>query len=405
MPPGTRTPQSPDNKTNDAGKMQIKSFPLGLGGTNNTIPYIAFKIYRTQSEGAADPDPYSAINSLKGGAGVVADNSGAIITAGTTAAGAAVGVGVAAARGTSVWKGLGKGSLLGLAIGGAAWGISEVTGSNPVTAVGGTITSILGNALGGAVGIENASKQFADQIKNFSVRRNQVNMDGMIAMFMPEGISTSYNHNWGEISITGAAGKLGLGLQALQSNHGAIDGQDPYIAEAAALAASAKFGEEAGKLVQFGMSGQVLNPQLELLYESPSLREFQFDFRLVPRNQAEADTLFGTNGGRNRDGIINMFKFYAAPKIPENVGGRYFIPPCQFEIEFYDPNNMNGTNEFLFKTKKCVLTGITVNYDGPGGYASFKGGAPVEVRLQLQFKETVLLSQDDFAPGSMTSGF
>lgn len=404
MPPGTRAPQTPASD-NTAGKMQIKSFPLGLGGSNNTIPYIVFKIFNTQLEGAADPDPNSAINGLKGGAGVVASSRDGLIVAGTTATGAAVGAAKALANKGSVWRGIGRGGLIGAAIGGIAYGISEVTDVNPISATTGTITGVLADLAGGIVGIENVSAQFADQIKNFSIRRNQVNMDGMIAMFMPEGISTSYNHNWGEISITGAAGKMGLGLQALSSDHGNIDGQDPYIAEAAALAAASKFGEEAGKLVQFGMSGKVLNPQLELLYESPSLREFQFDFRLVPRNQAEADTLFGTNGGRNRDGIINMFKYWAAPAIPDNVGGRYFIPPAQFEIEFHDPNNMNGTNDFLFKTKKCVLTGITVNYDGPGGYASFKGGVPVEVRLQLQFKETVMLSRSDFMPGSQTSGF
>ena len=306
MPPGTRAPQTPASD-NTAGKMQIKSFPLGLGGSNNTIPYIVFKIFNTQLEGAADPDPNSAINGLKGGAGVVASSRDGLIVAGTTATGAAVGAAKALANKGSVWRGIGRGGLIGAAIGGIAYGISEVTDVNPISATTGTITGVLADLAGGIVGIENVSAQFADQIKNFSIRRNQVNMDGMIAMFMPEGISTSYNHNWGEISITGAAGKMGLGLQALSSDHGNIDGQDPYIAEAAALAAASKFGEEAGKLVQFGMSGKVLNPQLELLYESPSLREFQFDFRLVPRNQAEADTLFGTNGGRNRDGIINMF--------------------------------------------------------------------------------------------------
>jgi hypothetical protein len=55
-------------------------------------------------------------------------------------------------------------------------------------------------------------------------------------------------------------------------------------------------------------------------------------------------------------------------------------------------------NDFLFKTKKCVLSGINVDYS-PNGFATFKDGAPVETRLQLTFQETVIIDRAAVAGG------
>jgi len=107
------------------------------------------------------------------------------------------------------------------------------------------------------------------------------------------------------------------------------------------------------------------------------------DFRLVPRNQVEARLI---------NVIIDTLKYYASPQIPKETGGRYFIPPAQFELEFYDSEN--NQNTFLFKTKKCVLEDIAIDFTGTGSYTSFYDGSPVETRLSLKFKETVFIDRD-----------
>lgn len=367
------------------GKVLIKSFPLKLGESNGTLPYVLFKIYRTQETPAADPDPNSAVNSVRSATLSVASAADKSPLLKWTAG---------VAGGVYVGKELGGG--LGGFIGGILGGVGLA--DNAVLSG----IDIAAFALGG---VQDFTTKAKDQLQNFSVKRNQVRMDAMIAMFMPEGINSTYGHDWGPISQTAVMGKGGLAMQSIAAHNGEVKGQDPFIAEAAGMAAASKLGEEAGKFLQFGMSGKVVNPQLELLYTAPQLREFTFDFRLVPRNQQEVDALFGGNGGNDRNGIINLFKFFSAPKIPSGLGGRYYIPPAQFEIEFHDPASSGGVNGYLFKTKKCVLKNIMVNYEGGGGYYTFNGGAPVEVRLQLQFQETVLLSQDDFSPDSTSAGF
>lgn len=380
------TTPSSTTGTPEPGKITIRSFPLKLGESNGALPYVLFKIFRTQETPAADPDPNSAVNSVASGLNIAKaaykENEFAAFVAN---------VGAGAYVGNQLGGGLG--GLIGGILGGVGKADDLIFGGIDIGA------QILG-------GVENFTDKAKNQLKNFSVKRNQVNMDAMIAMFMPEGLNSTYGHDWGPISQTAAMGKGGLALQSIAAHQGEIKGQDPFIAEAAGLAAASKFGEEAGKFLQFGMSGKVVNPQLELLYTAPQLREFTFDFRLVPRNQTEVDALFGGNGGNDRNGIINLFKFFAAPKIPAGLGGRYYIPPAQFEIEFHDGGAADSSpNGYLFKTKKCVLKNIMVNYEGGGGYYTFNGGAPVEVRLQLQFQETVLLSQDDFSPDSTSAGF
>jgi hypothetical protein len=173
------------------------------------------------------------------------------------------------------------------------------------------------------------------------------------------------------------------------ASKGKIDEVDPYITEAAATAASALLGGDANltKLGLFGATGRVVNPQLEMIYTSPTLRRFVFDFRMIPRNKAEASDI---------QTIIYLLKLYSAPTIPDNSTGRYFIPPAQFEIEFYDGANNLNTN--LFRTKKCVLSSINIDY-APNGFATFYDGVPVETRMQLTFQETAIIDRAAVADG------
>jgi hypothetical protein len=173
--------------------------------------------------------------------------------------------------------------------------------------------------------------------------------------------------------------------QALASKTGSSTTRDAFIMEGAALLAS-QFTQKASDLTNaliFTTTGKVVNPQMEMFYKSPNLRTFTFDFRLIPRNQTESGMILT---------IINLLKYHSSPEIPRGTTGRYFIPPSRFEIEFYH-GNTDDPNPYLFRTKQCVLENISIDYS-PNGYASFYDGAPVETRLQLQFKETLILDRD-----------
>jgi hypothetical protein len=243
-----------------------------------------------------------------------------------------------------------------------------------------------GQALfGNDVDIISRSKEL---VKSFALKRNIEQLQLGIALFMPDGINTSYDNEYEALSLTATLGAVGFGAQALAAKGGSVDQTNAFIAEAAGSILSRIAGnEDLTKLGVFATTGRVINPQLEMLYTSPVLRKFTFDFRMIPRNAVEAELIRA---------IIFNLKYFASPTIPDNSTGRYFIPPAQFEIEFYD--GRNNMNDFLFKTKKCVLSGINVDYS-PNGFATFKDGAPVETRLQLTFQETVIIDRAAVAGG------
>lgn len=269
------------------------------------------------------------------------------------------------------------GALAGSAAIGGATG--AVLGLAATTGPGQDLVNRAGNLLLGEGNIISRSKEL---VKNFSLKRNVEQLRLGIAMFMPDGINTSYDNEYEALSVTATLGAVGFGAQALASKGGAVDETNAFIAEAASTILGRIAGnEDLTKLGVFATTGRVINPQLEMLYTSPVLRKFTFDFRMIPRNARESEAILA---------IIKNLKFFASPTIPDNSTGRYFIPPAQFEIEFYD--GKNNLNDFLFKTKKCVLSGINVDYS-PNGFATFRNGAPVETRLQLTFQETVIIDR------------
>lgn len=226
-------------------------------------------------------------------------------------------------------------------------------------------------------------------LTNYALRRNIEQLTYAIALTMPENLAVSYQNNFDQLSLTSALGGFGLAAQALASTDGKGENANPFIAEAAGRAIGA-FTEDFRKLGLFATTGRTVNPQLELIYNSPGLRQFTLDFRLIPRNAQESSDI-GT--------ILQVLKMQAAPQISPGPSSRYFIPPSQFQLEFYDGVNHGMPNIFLFKTKKCVLEDISIDYSGGGSFTTFYTGAPVEIRLSLKFTETVIIDQTAVAEG------
>jgi hypothetical protein len=323
----------------DNSVLNIYKFPLNL--EENNIPYMLFKIFETQTTGAtaatneSEAALYSGFNTM----GDVAGSAAKVLNDTTFGLGGAV----------------------------------VDTATNLTNSIGETILKekdIVGRA-----------KQ---SFKNFSLSRNTDQLALAIALFMPDGVTASYEQQYDAISLSAVLGGAGMFAQALSAKNGGVEAIDPFIMEAASKAAGLIPGlqssQELTNLLVFGTTGKSINPQLEMLYTSPTLRTFTFDFRLVPRNMAEAEQI---------KSIIFLLKRFSAPEIPAGSTGRYFIPPARFEIEFYHHDDPN-TN--LFKTKQCVLENISLDY-APNGYASHYDGMPVETRMSLIFRETTIIDK------------
>jgi hypothetical protein len=160
----------------------------------------------------------------------------------------------------------------------------------------------------------------------------------------------------------------------------------PYFVNAIGNA----FGD-VGKATAAAGQGFVANPMIEVLYTSPSLRQFRYDFLFYPRSASEAQTV---------QNIINLFSFHQAPEILPGSSGYFLVPPSEFDIEFYYNGSINVN---IPKLSTCVLTGMDVDYApngwaayqiGSGKYPSMGGtGMPVGIRMSLDFKETSIVTK------------
>ena len=143
-------------------------------------------------------------------------------------------------------------------------------------------------------------------------------------------------------------------------------------------------------------SGQIFNPNLELLFNGPSLRSFSFSFKMTPRSAQEA---------RQCKLIIRSFKQNMAPKTGgDTIGGSaiFMKTPNLFELRY---RKGNSDHPFLNKFKQCFLTNVAVNYTGEGVYATYDDATPISMQLDLQFKEIEPIYFDDYAQSPQGVGF
>ena len=177
--------------------------------------------------------------------------------------------------------------------------------------------------------------------------------------------------------------------------------------------------------------GIVINPNAELMYDSPQMREIGMIFKLVAQNPDEAkdirriisrfrsaslpswgddgqyENLFGGEGSivgsetgrtwnnwfsdndkkdnRNEDKLFDITTADNWIRVPML---------CQFTF-------MTGSdvNRKLIQFKPCAIQAVEVNYTPDGTYATYSDGSPVAIELRLNFMETKLLYSNEVAFG------
>lgn len=222
-----------------------------------------------------------------------------------------------------------------------------------------------------------------------------------IALYMPDTLNFVYNQSYNSnFEVFNTLGKVGTGLAAGASLADAIKGENPISTKTPLNVAS--FGLEflqqqggtLGNLAKIGLAqlGVASNPGLEVIYGSPSFRNFRFDFLFYPRSQTEATSV---------QKIINTLTLHQAPEFLSQTGGKFLIPPSEFDIEFY----YNGqVNKNIPKISTCVLNSIDVDY-APNGFSAYEvpgqltpsvggTGMPVAIRLSLNFTETQIVTKE-----------
>ena len=151
------------------------------------------------------------------------------------------------------------------------------------------------------------------------------------------------------------------------------------LSDLAAQAANIPVGGSLTRDAVFARTrGEILNQNVELLFNGVTLRSFKFSFKLTPRNEDEALQI---------KLIINAFKKNMAAKsggIDGTGDGTFLGTPNVFELFYKRGQNRHP---FLHSFKQCALTDMSVNYTGEGTYAVYSDATPVSMVLDLTFKE------------------
>ncbi len=127
--------------------------------------------------------------------------------------------------------------------------------------------------------------------------------------------------------------------------------------------------------------GKVYNPNVELLYTQPKMREFNFQFRFVPKNIAEAVAV-------NR--IILHFKKWSSPL---EVANGFMEVPYIWEVTYMTGANPNK-NMNRFKKAACTNVQVQANPQTTM-HVAHDDGMPIETSLSLQFKEVDIITRQD----------
>ena len=293
-------------------------------------------------------------------------------------------------------------------------------------------------------GFGNAVDSFTQGVPSGTPRQKAI---GLVKLPMPNKIKDSNNVQWGTDSLnalTAAATSAAMGaggdlLQAIQNFANTMEGRnfnenvqlalekgaDGVGNVLSAIGGAANRFDEADKrninllgktmigsqilnLLQFQVSpesilargqGVVPNNNLALLFNSPTLREFQFSWIMSPRSKEEAIRV---------NNILRFFKQGMAPKkgVTNNSrsgGGSFFLgTPNIFALNFKTARTNNSfweildRNDSVMRIKDCALTGVTVDYTPEGMWSAYEKGQPTSITLGLRFSELEPIFDTDY---------
>lgn len=266
-----------------------------------------------------------------------------------------------------------------------------------------------------------------------------------ISLFMPDTLAMNYSAEYNEFSVMekGSLNRIlgAVGSVASDFSNGIPDMTDVLVKNAkdfggeAAGALIERAGVQNGQDIIMKAQNKVINPQMQMIFRGVNMRNFTMEFLFTPKSKEESDQV---------SAIVNTFIYAQTPTITGG-NGMYFTPPSIFTIKFLmaessakndiinslvnagnniipgvnlgdfaanklskkgtnsssnEPEPLGVENTRLFKVGRCVLTDVSVDY-APNGWLSFKGGAPVQTRLVLSFKEMDIIDRTRMLAGEV----
>ena len=226
-------------------------------------------------------------------------------------------------------------------------------------------------------------------------------LDTAIALYMPNAINVTYGSRYldTEISPLGAAaGDIGVdileGRGSFKTALEKLQEKLPQEAKRRVITKALQLGDAVGLTgarEAFEINrAEVVADRMELAFKNINRRNFQYSFKMIPKNEKEADEIRK---------IIYAFKFNMLPEMTSGRAGNTMGFPNTFDIEY---RFLGKDNDYISRVSTCVLETMTVSYGGDRfkTFAPRDDGAPVvETSLTLSFKELELITRERVAEG------
>ena len=233
-------------------------------------------------------------------------------------------------------------------------------------------------------GMDNSGRQGADRASI-----------GSVVLPITAGISDQNKCDWGSSSMTifdmakaniaTSAIFDGLG-EGVKTGLGEIKKVFDQKGESSTAIGMAFAAQAAGvdKLLP-RLTGNIFNPNMELLFKGPALRPFSFKFKLTPRSADESKE------------VIKIIRFFKQGMAPIRSSSNLFLKsPHTFRIAYLHRGADGQLHRGLNMFKEVALQGFGVNYTPNGNYATYSDGIPVAYEITMSFTELEPVFNDDY---------
>ena len=216
---------------------------------------------------------------------------------------------------------------------------------------------------------------------------------GDVTLPIPAGIQAQSQVDWGPNSMNvGQMQAAGITMNilgdkkegdAIDSTIDAIgDGSDDVKKAIRSSLTSSATGANSSAVLS-RTTGEVLNPNMELLFNAPSLRPFTFTFLLAPRSIAEANI------------IVKVLRFFKQGMSPIRSTSNLFLkPPNTFQLQYLHRNK--SQHRFLNKFKECALQSCNINFTPNNNYSVYEDGSMQSYQLTMTFTELEPVFSDEY---------
>ncbi len=222
---------------------------------------------------------------------------------------------------------------------------------------------------------------------------------GTVTLPIQSGIKDQNAAGWGEDTMTPVdIAKAGFALKTIKGGFAGMDESINKISEQLkasgadfeALVASS-FAEKAANVkgLLARTQGVIQNPNLELLFQKPTLRPFSFQFKLSARNKGEAEQIIK---------IIRFFKQNMSPQKGGGSGGTsanlFLKAPNTFQIHYMHEGSKE--HPYIGRPKECAMTSFEVDYTPDGNYSTLRDGFMTSYTISMSLKELEPVFYEDY---------